>query len=127
MIKCYPFKLEDIEGFVPRWEMPNFEENMRYNVEDSSREMVSMVDSYGRLIAIIGANMRFPKVAEVWIVPSKLVDKHKFEFYKCIRSLAYEIDYNCNDTVMFGCNVTEVASRQVSSSLIGLLLSLLNM
>ena len=68
--------------------IPDLELSMAENVMNPKVDIVSLVDEKGgNVVAIAGINHLRIGVGEVWIIRSKVIPYHKFEFFKIIKGL----------------------------------------
>ena len=86
MIKVAKFQLYHIGGFIPRDGYENLERDMRLNLADPSRDLVSILRNE-EVIAIVGLNNLRPGVGEVWLICSVLVEQCHIEFFKAVKNL----------------------------------------
>lgn len=86
MIKAERFKLHHIIGFEPRDGYENIERDMRGNLADPTRDLVSIM-FHDSPIAIVGLNHLRPGVGEVWLICSKKVNEIPLEFFKFVDTL----------------------------------------
>lgn len=86
MIRVTKFQLHHIVGFDPREPYEDFEFNMRANLSDPTRDLISFIDDK-EVIAIAGINHLRPGVGEAWIICSAKVGNKPFEFFKKVKKV----------------------------------------
>ena len=87
MIKFYSTKPEDLNLFDLEDSVSDFREQMLINLQDPNKDIVSLFNASGRVIAFAGINHLRVGVCEAWIVRGKGINNHRFHFYKAIRKL----------------------------------------
>ncbi len=86
MIRAERFQLHHIIGFVPRDGYENLENDMRGNLADPTRDLVSIFRD-DTVIAIVGLNRLRVGVGEVWLICSKFVNEIPYAFFRFIDQL----------------------------------------
>jgi RimJ/RimL family protein N-acetyltransferase len=88
MMEIKPFSLNDLEGFELKIPFEDLKLNMALNLRNPDRTMLSLIRD-NKLVAILGVNSIRSGVGELWLIPGKLVDKYRFEFFKSVHNLIY--------------------------------------
>ena len=90
MIDVRKFKLEHLERFKPESFIPQLGYEMAANFNDPTKDIVSLLDINGEVIAFAGINHLRTGVGEVWVIRSEFIKFHKFSFYKtCLRLVEF--------------------------------------
>jgi len=88
MIKVEVFKLEDLSSFEPKDEFEDLERDMKRNMVDFNKTILSL-HWKEKVLAIVGVTKFREGVGEVWLLPSVHVDECKLGFFKMVKSLIY--------------------------------------
>jgi len=90
MIEILPFEMNHLDDFTPKKDFVDFDlkQAMRWNLENPSRHLSSLLSCEGT-VALLGLNMHKAGVGELWLIPSDLVDKYRFEFFRTVRNLIH--------------------------------------
>lgn len=102
MIKVEAFKQAHLDGFVPREVFFGLRDQMLANQLHQDRTVLSLLKD-DKLICLAGAIFSRKGSAEVWIIPSKLINECKHEFVKTINGIINNLvmgKLNCHRVTM---------------------------
>lgn len=87
MIRVEKFHMNHLTRFTIDCPLENLWGNMAVNSMDPNKDIVSLIDSRDRVIALVGLNHLRLGVAEVWVIRGEGIKENKLCFFKTIKNL----------------------------------------
>lgn len=93
MINPKVFQLADLVYFEPKDAFEDLYRDMSENIKNPNMTIISL-HWKGKILAILGVVKQRRGCGELWLMPSTHVDSVKFEFFKIVKWLIYDVVFN---------------------------------